>query len=355
MILLFLLAFVLVFVIAAFYGLQQFLVYDQDGVSLQFRRTETSGPAESAQPTAVPTPDVSGMQVNIVFTDPSFDDIALPVGEGLQPLRARQIGFADVLDSAKLAAGVSAAAEAGCSAVVLEMKTAAGQLAWRSAAEMAVSFGTIGAADFSETLASLHEKGLYAVAKVSVCADDLMAVRNWPIALRGADGQPYQDADGHFWLDPYNRDVRSYIIPLLQELSAMGFDEILLTDLMHPAAEAEFQYSVTLRSDPSPRAAVCQLARKLAEAMRDSGTKLSVQIGEAALETETAARSGQDLTVFWKLFDRVVCPCTAGQAESVCTSALAFGGSRERFVPLCQWAAPEGWDGSYIYSVPAEN
>ena len=55
MILLFLLAFVLVFVIAAFYGLQQFLVYDQDGVSLQFRRTETSGPAESAQPTAVPT------------------------------------------------------------------------------------------------------------------------------------------------------------------------------------------------------------------------------------------------------------------------------------------------------------
>ncbi len=354
LILLFLLTFLLVLAVVAFYGLQQFLVYDQSGVSLQFSRDTSSETVESAQPTTVPTPDVSGMQVNIVFTDPSFDDIALSVGEDLTPLRARQLGFAEVLDSAKLTAGIAAAVEARCNAVVLEMKTSAGQLAWRSSTELAVNYGTTGAADLTETLAALHEQGLYAVAKLSVCADDLMAVRNWPIALRGSDGQPYKDADGHYWLDPYNHELRSYIIQLMQELAGMGFDEILLTDLAHPVTDAELQYSVTLRTEANPSAAVSQLARKLAEAMQDSGVRLSVQIAESALDAESAAKTGQDLTVLWKLFDRIVCPCTSEQAEADRTAALTMGGSDERFVPFCTWSAPDGWD-SYIYSVPSEN
>ncbi len=354
LILLFLLAFLLVLAVVAFYGLQQFLVYDQSGVSLQFSRDTASETVESVQPTAIPTPDVSGMQVNIVFTDPSFDDIALTVGEDLSPLRARQIGFTELLDSVKLDEGVTAAVEAGCNAVVLEMKSGSGQLAWRSSTELAVSYGTTGAADFTETLTALHEQGLYVVAKLSVCADDLMAVRNWPIALRTADGQPYQDADGHYWLDPYNRELRSYIIPLMQELATMGFDEILLTDLAHPSTDTTLQYSVTLRSEANPSAAVSQLARRLAEAMQDSGTRLSVQITESALDTESATKTGQDLTVLWRLFDRIVCPCTSEQAETDRTAALAMGGSAERFVPFCTWSAPDGWD-SFIYSVPSEN
>lgn len=356
MILLFLLAFLLVFAIVAFYGLQQFLVYDDNGVSLQFTSQKQTKTVETAASTPAPTPDVTGMQVNIVFTDPSFDDIALTVGEEIAPLKARQIAFSDVMDSTKLAAGISAAVESGCNAVVLEMKTASGQLAWASATELAASYGTSGITDFTETLAALHEQGLYAVAKVAVCADDLMAVRNWPIALRGADGQPYQDENGHFWLDPYNREVREYILPLLQELAAMGFDEILLTELRHPVGPegTVFQYSKTLRSDPSARAAVCQLARKLAETMQSSNVKLSVQIESSALSSDGAAANGQDLRVFWKLFDRIVCSTSSDEAEATCGSALSFGGNRERFVPMCTWSAPSGWD-SYIYSVPSED
>lgn len=356
MILLFLLAFLLVFAIVAFYGLQQFLVYDDNGVSLQFTSQKQTQSVEAAVPTPAPTPDVSGMQVNIVFTDPSFDDLALPVGEELVPMKARQLAFADVMDAAKLTAGISAAVSEGCNAVVLEMKTAAGQLAWASATELAASYGTSGMTDFTETLAAMHEQGLYAVAKVAVCADDLMAVRNWPIALRGSDGQPYQDADGHFWLDPYNREVREYILPLLQELAAMGFDEILLTDLSHPVGPegTVFQYSKTLRSDPNARAAVCQLARKIAETMQSSGVKLSVQVESGALSADGSAANGQDLSVFWKLFDRIVLSTSSDEAESACESALSFGGSRERFVPFCTWSAPSGWD-SYIYFLPSED
>lgn len=356
MILLFLLAFLLVFAIVAFYGLQQFLVYDDNGVSLQFGGGEQTETVAAAVPTVRPTPDVTGMQVNIVFTDPSFDDIALPVGEELVPLKARQLAFADVMDATKLAAGISAAVSEGCNAVVLEMKTAAGQLAWASATELAASYGTSGMTDFTETLAAMHEQGLYAAAKVAVCADDLMAVRNWPIALRGADGQPYQDAAGHYWLDPYNHAVREYIIPLLQELAAMGFDEIILTDLAHPVAAegVEFQYSTTLRTDPNPRAAVCQLARKIAETMQASGVKLSVQVESSALSADGSSANGQDLSVFWKLFDRIVCSTSSDEAESACESARSFGGSRERFVPFCTWSAPSGWD-SYIYFLPGED
>ena len=351
LILLFVLAFLVVGAVLAFYGLQQFIVYGEDGVSLEFHKSEEPAVVETVP--VVVTPDVTGMQVNIVFREPDFSDVSLPVGEDTPELHARLIPFSEVRDAVKLAAAVASAQEAGCDTVVLEMKDHSGQLAWASAVPQAAAYGTNGTTVFADVIAPLKEKGLTVIAKLSVCADDLMAVRNWPISLLTAEGMPYKDDSGHYWLDPYSRELRSYALALMQELAALGFDEIWLDDLCHPSAEPEnLRYSVTLRGAPNAHSAVCQLARKLAEGMQGSGVKLGVFVDSAVLTGEDSL-SGQDAELFWRLFDRMCVYTTNDYYESDRSAALALGGSDARFVPAFSWSPSEAAGGYMVY-IPEE-
>ena len=348
LILLFTLAFLVLGTVLAFYALQQFIVYDETGVTLQFNRAEET--QESASQAVISLPDLSGMQLQLVYRDPDFSDVSLPVGEELRSLQAGYIHFAEIQKPELLAERLEALRQENYKAVVFEMKTEAGLLAWASQSATAYSYGLSGTEDLSETLAALKEAGIHTTARISVCADDLLAVRNWPIALKSEAGTPYVDADGHYWLDPYNRAARLYIIELMEELAAMGFDEILLDELCHPRSEESFSYSVSLHIDPNPRAAVGQLAVKLAEAAQELGVELSVCADTASLRGDLAESSGQDLALFWRIFERVYCPSDSEQAASDRELALKFGGSAERFVPICAYQSPESFSSYVIYS-----
>lgn len=353
LILLFAVAILLLATVGAFYGLQQFIVYGDEGVSLQFSRPEEETQTVEAAP--VVTPDVSGMTVNIVYRDPDLSGVSLPVGEELTPVQAGYVNFADAADPARLAARLEALQAENYEAIVFELKTEDGYLAWASSSATAYSYGTAGTMDYTETLAALKEQGVHVAARISVCADNLLAVRNWPIALRSAAGTPYADAASDFWLDPYNRAVRLYIIDLMKELAAQGFDEIILDDLYHPVDEAGFGYSVNLHIPSSPRAAVGQLAVKLAEAMQEYEVELSVCVDEHSLRHDLADSTGQDLELFWRIFDRVYCESDSELAASDRDYALEAGGSAERFVPICPWQSPADFGSFVVYAPVSED
>lgn len=352
LILLFALAFLLLGTVLAFYGLQQFIVYDETGVSLQFSRPADEGGEEN--PVVIPLgPDLSGMVVNIVYRDPDFSGVSFPVGENTEARQAGYIHYAETQDPETLAERLAALRQEKYEAIVFEMKTEAGYLAWASQSATAYSYGLSGTEDFTEILAELKEAGIHTTARISVCADDLLAVRNWPIALRTPAGTPYVDENGHYWLDPYNRATRVYIIELMEELVAMGFDEILLDDLCHPMNEEGFGYSVPLHIEPNPQAAVGQLAVKLAEAMEGKDVELSVCVDDYSLRQSLEASSGQDLELFWRIFDRIYCPSDAERAASERDIALGSGGTAERFVPICAYQSPENFS-SYVLFSPLE-
>lgn len=355
---LFVLAFLLIGAVALFYILQQFLVYDQTGVRLQlpFMASETVEEPEEAEP----TPAFEPVAVQVVYEDPDFSDLDLGGWEDLAPTKARFIGFSDAADEMKLSAAI-ASLGSEYTGVVLELKGRDGQLAWTSDCDMAVAYGTAGLMDYTETVAALHEQGLTAAAQISCLADELLGTRNWPVALRTASGSTYTDGDGTYWLDPYNRTVRDYIADLMAELAAMGFDEILLADLYHPVSgNAElgedgellstgFQYSVTVQTTPDPVNAVCQMARRLAESMEGAEVTVSARIDEDSLLAGNGARTGQDLSIFWRIFARLYCPCESWNAMTDLESAaetLNGGDIAVRFAPVCGYA-PEGFD-SYV-------
>lgn len=353
-ILLFTVAFMFVTVIGLFYGLQQFIVYDQNGVTLQFSKTETETVA--AEPESLyHKPDISGINVNLVFLDPDFSDVNLVDAEEYAKVRAVWIPAETTLSSVKLAAEIVALDTENCNTVVLEMKGPSGQLAWSSNATLAVNYGTNGTTDFIEIVAQLHEKGLRAVAAISCCADTLMGMRNWPVALLNPLGTPYTDGDGGYWLDPYNRSVREYIIELMTDLAQLGFDEIVLTNLYHPVNEDGFIYSTTLRTEPNPSAAIGQLAVKCAEAMADYDVAVSACLNQSSLRNGLAEQTGQDVDLFWRCFDRLYCFSDTENADSDLNLALSYGGETLRFVPVCTDAVPDGFPSYALYKTPSED
>ena len=361
MLAIFLPALVIVTAVTLFYTLQQFLVYDQTGVRLElpFRAEATAAPDDAA---VVPV-TVEPVEVEVIYEDPDFSDLDLAAWQDLPPLRAKFVPFSDAADETRLSRALDAVGEQ-YDGVVLEVKGPGGALAWASSCEMAAAYGTAGSMDYTDIVAGLHERGLTVGARLSCLADDLLGARNWPVTLRDRTGQPYQDSSGQYWLDPYNRSVREYLEDLMAELAAMGFDELILADLRHPVSErtgdayaedddteggdddagapdtGDFTYSVTVLTTASPVNAVCQLGRTLAESMAETGVTVSAVIDENSLLTADAARTGQALDIFWRIFSRLYCPCDNWNAMRDLEAAAEYspqGDITARFVPVCEY------------------
>lgn len=340
---LFVLAGLLVGTVVLFYALQQYIVYDQSGVTLQlpFMREETEAPVEEE---TVVSPVFEPIAVQVIYEEPDFSEIDLGGWEALSETRTRFIPYADASSDTKLAAALSNALSGDFTGVVLELKNESGRLAWASSCELAADYGTAGTMDYTETIESLHERGLTCAAQISCCADELMATRNWPATLQLYAGTPYRDSGGKYWLDPYNRTIRSYIAELTAELAAMGFDEIILADLYHPVSDSEFLYSVTLQTGASPVVAVCQMGMRAVETAQDTGAAVSALIDTDSLRNGLSDKTGQDIATFWRIFARLYCPTDAWSAASdmeLAIDSMTAGDAAVRFVPVSE-IIPEG-------------
>lgn len=335
-ILLFVVAFLVVAAIGMFYFLQQYIVYDASGVRLQlpFGREEET-PAAEGEP--APTPTFEPLAVEVIWEDPDFEDVDMGGWEDLEPVQDRFIAMADVVNPQALAEAVASVTGGDFySGAILQVKDTSGQLAWTSSCATAVSYGTWGVTDLTGTIATLHEAGKTVAAQISCFVDNMLCARNPSVALQSG-GYAYRDDSGNAWVDPYNRTIRTYVIDLAQELAAMGFDEVILADFYHPISEAGFTYTVTLRTPANPVVAVCQLGKRVAEALAGTGTAVSARLNAASLRNGQAAQTGQDLDIFWRLFARLYCPSGPDILASdmeLATESMNAGDANVRFVPI---------------------
>jgi len=244
------------------------------------------------------------------------------------------------------AEGLQSAADAmegrGANALVLELKPASGELVWTSRVHMAEAYGVGGRADLTAELSSLKEQGVYLVAELSCCVDDMLAIRNLPVALRASDGSVYKD-DAGYWLDPYNKEVRAYIVDLCKELAGMGFQEVLLKNVAHP--DAEVIYSQPMSGTPDRVTAVSALALALRDALKDTELVVSAEMNADSFRGGDVTANGQTLSFFLKVFSRVYADSDGTALESdrsLVSSASESGDSGARFVPILPSAAAAG-------------
>lgn len=294
------------FAVVLFYGIQKYAVITKDRVSvrLPFLTGEDSPLSAADDETAL---ELQSANVSIIFEEPDYSSVEQKVDGQVPPLRAiflssTEINREKLLESAgRLIKGNS---------LVLEMKPRGGALIWDSKSSVAASYGLAGnplGEDVKSALSMIKEQGVYLVAQISVCRDDLFASRSTIVALRNAQsGGNYIDEGGP-WLDAYSMELRRYTVELVRELYSMGFDEVVLADVLHPTLPegVSLTYTRDMSTPPGAVNAVCGFAISVAEELSDRDGYLSIYLNSAPALVRADTNTGQDGRLFMKLFDRV--------------------------------------------------
>ena len=346
------LAALILLTVVLFFGLQKYIVFEHDGV-----RVALPG-AAAGEDGPLPNDETAPEQVNAVLeiTDPDYSAVPATAGEGLADMAAVFVPAQDVSMSG-VGRYMSVMSSYGANALVLEVKPVSGQLVWASSSPTAAAYSLNGTLDLEAMVAALRQQDeddeLYLVAQLSCCIDGLLAERCPSAALRFATGAAYADSEGA-WLDPYSATVSAYLSELCSELAEMGFDELLLKSLSLPITEEAIGFSVELSSTPTPEAAVCGLAVELTNALEAYDIPVSAILDTTSLRSGLADKSGQNLELFGKVFDRL-CSATdsawlSGVDRDSIDQYLSLGSLETRYVPIMNYV-PEGFT-SCIIRVP---
>ncbi|MBW7995055.1 MAG: hypothetical protein FVQ81_00500 [Candidatus Glassbacteria bacterium] len=125
---------------------------------------------------------------------------------------------------------------------VMDMKDDRGYLSWRSEHPVArkIGSGTGRLSDPNELVKLLHDNGLLACARVVAFKDPLLSqyVENgaYPYAvLDSSTGFPWEQDNGETWANMMDESIHEYLIGIIAELVAFGFDQIQLDYLRFPS------------------------------------------------------------------------------------------------------------------------
>lgn len=330
--------------IVLFYGMQKYAVISKDGVSVELPILSDGSTTVDSEGRVVKNFDK--VDVSISFDQPDYLTFRADPDVKYPPVRAIFVPAENVYKdklleyAARLVAG---------NALVLEMKPRSGEMLWESHTLMAESYSlstpTEKTAAIPETISMLKEQGIYLVAQISCCIDELLPTRTAAYCIHTEAGLNYRDGYGT-WLDAYNLDLRTWIAEMAQELYDLGFDEVLLADVAHPTlAEAvPLLYTREISTQRSTEAAVCGLAAGIAEKMKDREGVLSICCSSSTALVKTEPTTGQNAILFMKLFDRVYLN-TDKYAYSYNVDDIAgnveYGNVYDRLVPIVENYIPE--------------
>lgn len=329
-----LIAFLIILALAAFlfYGMQKYVVYTQDGLKVEFPILKEETEAEDLGDPA---------QQELVVEETDTSTVSATAGYDLDSMKAVYIDYTGISKDHILA--VADGMSKG-NALVLQLKPASGQLSYKTAVREADGYQVNGSTDLSAIVKSVRNahEDIWLVAELSCCVDSFMSQRNAVSALHTTDGDTYSDGNGG-WIDPTSSEMRSYIIDLAKELAGMGFDEILLTNVMHPSVSSDsFSYMDTDAGNATE--IITSYALSLARTIATSDVKVSVVGTREAISEPDTTMTGQDIQTLIKVFDRVYCYTDAEsyqQYQDACNSWFTVGDKAYRFVPIVSGDLPD--------------
>lgn len=152
-------------------------------------------------------------------------------------------------------------------ALVIDLKGDRGLVDYPSAVALAASSGarrltTI--SDLPALVQSLHDGGIYAIARIVVFKDDLLANANPDLGVKLLNGRLFHDRERLAWTDPFRHEVWDYNISIAVEAARAGFDEIQFDYLRFP----DSPQSLRLAKPANRASRVEAIAGFLAEARR---------------------------------------------------------------------------------------
>lgn len=133
-------------------------------------------------------------------------------------------------------------------AVVIDVKDDSGKLTYPSNIETAKEIDADGdrtVNDMNKLVKRLKQEGIYTIARIVTFKDPYLAAHKPEWAIRGNDGDVWEDDAGVKWIDPYKRDVWKYTTAIAEEAADFGFDEIQYDYIRFPENAKQIDGEVT--------------------------------------------------------------------------------------------------------------
>ncbi|PWL81240.1 MAG: hypothetical protein DBY18_03210 [Clostridia bacterium] len=170
-------------------------------------------------------------------------------------LRGVTLPYTALRDTAALKLTCKAAADAGNTCAVVELKTETGALHYASETDLGKAVGaqTEGAltlAALTDAFAAMREAGLTPVARLFAFKDATAPKKlaDAKITTTGHADWTWYDGDpqngGKPWLNPYSDAAQTYIVSLAEELYTAGAGALLLDGVCFPTQTAQAQLAV---------------------------------------------------------------------------------------------------------------
>lgn len=302
--------------------LQRYVVYDEGG------RPMLKAPWQGEDE---PPPS------NLTSSDPLPEDPVVIIQDPVEPPPEEEpevvtMAFsmpAEPLTAAGWEAALASKPE-GCNAVCLTMKDSSGRFYFQT--EGAVSSKAIQtAADTAETLAAVTgQEGLYTIARLGCLHDSRAANASVNgMGLKNTGGYIFYDKNNTQWLDASKEGAREYLAGTVKELAALGFDEILLTDVSYPTEGKlnKVAYGETPKDDN-----LAGLVEALRAALEGTEVKLSIEVPASVITEGADEVCGLTLAKIAPHVDSIYAEAAAETVEAL-RAAVAAVSETVTFVP----------------------
>ena len=196
----------------------------------------------------------------------------------------------------------------GANAVVIALKDYEGKVFVRGV-PMAEKTGAFMNAipDLPGAVREFKDAGIYTIARIAIFKDDNLARARPDLAVHFPDGRIWTNDKGTAWVDPYQKEIWTYVIDIASRAAAAGFDEIQFDYIRFPSdgKTRQCRYS---RKDHSPETATAALRELLTVArarLKPLGVKLSIDTFGLTTSVDNGMGIGQRLEEMADLVDFV--------------------------------------------------
>lgn len=256
--------------------LQRYVIYEDGGARLDFRRSANDVVGEVARKEEVTIGKIS------IYYNEGAD--AITTTKEIEPINGYYITNAMVkqdmenvmLQVERLPVGTP---------VMIDMKGPYGSFFYTSNLGEAIMSASTDIEAMDQLVKKLQSKGFYTIARIS-------AFQDWNFGNNHVTSGLYMlsraglwlDPDGYFWLNPTDSTAISWVSSIIMELRDMGFNEVLLDNFQFPNSE---QYIFSGDKD----AALQEAANKLVAACGSNNFVLSFNVTSPAFPLPAGGRS----------------------------------------------------------------
>lgn len=163
-------------------------------------------------------------EIPIASLPPSGDFVLAPITPKAMYLSFYGIGSRVLRESV-----LSLANHTEINAVVIDIKGDRGMIAFKVPMPLAAEIGALDLLTIKDVklmLKTLHERHLYAIARIVVFKDHPLATEHPEYAVKTHSGALFRDREHLAWTDPFRTEVWDYNIAIAVEAAKAGFDEI---------------------------------------------------------------------------------------------------------------------------------